>query len=114
VVAAENAIHRQHYRVRYRDWSGRQQAETFSRAADAERRKAEVETELAGGTWRDPRRGEMRLNEWAGTWIETRHDLRVTTWARLETTMRKQLLPKRVIHRMHDKGTPIAEIDPHI
>ena len=82
------------YRVRYRDWSGKQQAETFSRAADAERRKAEVETELAGGVWRDPRRGEMRLREWAADWIQTRHDLRATTWARLETTMRMQVLPR--------------------
>ena len=31
---------------------------------------------------------------WAKDWIETRHDLRATTRARLETTMRMQVLPK--------------------
>ena len=82
------------YRVRYRDWSGKQQAETFLRAYDAERRKAQIETELAGGTWTDPRRGEIRLKDWAADWIQTRHDLRPTTWARLETTMRMQVIPK--------------------
>lgn len=82
------------YRVRYRDWAGVLQSETFRRAGDAERRKAQVETELASGTWRDPRRGEIRLKDWAQTWIETRHDLRATTKSRLETTMRMQVLPK--------------------
>jgi integrase len=61
--------------------------------ADAERRKAEIETELAGGTWRDPRRAEIRLSEWAAIWVETRHDLRTTTRARLMTSMRSQVLP---------------------
>ena len=81
------------YRVRYRDESGRQHCETKMRLVDAERRKAEIEVALAGGTWRDPRRGEMRLNEWVEQWLPTRHDLRATTWARLETTMQKQVLP---------------------
>lgn len=82
------------YRVRYRDWTGRLHSETFRRAVDAERRRAEIETELAGGTWRDPRRGEIRLAEWATGWVATRHDLRATTRARLDTTMRVQVLPK--------------------
>jgi hypothetical protein len=54
------------YRVRYR---GRQRCETKMRLVDAERRKAEIEVALAGGTWRDPRRGEMRLHEWVELWI---------------------------------------------
>jgi integrase len=82
------------YRVRYRDESGRQHCETKMRLVDAERRKAEIEVALAGGTWRDPRRGVMRLHEWAELWLPTRHDLRPTTWARLETTMQKQVLPR--------------------
>jgi hypothetical protein len=48
------------YRVRYRDESGRQHCETMMRLVDDERRKAEIEVALAGGTCRDPRRGEMR------------------------------------------------------
>ena len=52
------------YRVRNRDESGKQHCETKMRLVDAERRKAEIEVALAGGTWHDPRRGEMRLREW--------------------------------------------------
>lgn len=82
------------YQVRYRDHAGKVHSETFHRMVDAERRKAELELELGNGTWLDPRRGQMRLAEWAALWIETRHDLRVTTWARLRTTMSRQVLPK--------------------
>ena len=64
------------YQLRYRDHAGRSHAETYRRLVEADRRKAEIEVELSNGTWIDPRRGEVRLAEW----VETRHDLRVTTW----------------------------------
>jgi integrase len=60
---------------------------------DVERRKAEIEVALATATWGDPGRGELSLAEWAHSWLPTRLDLRPTTWARLETTMQKQMLP---------------------
>ena len=82
------------YQVRYRDHAGKVHTETRRRLVDAERRKAELELELANGSWLDPRRGEVRLAVWAAEWIETRHDLRVTTWARLRTTMARQVLPR--------------------
>jgi hypothetical protein len=52
---------------------------TKMRLVDAERRKAEIEVALAGGTWRDPRRGDMHRREWGDEWLPTRHDLRATT-----------------------------------
>ena len=82
-----------HYKVRYRDASGKHHSETKTRLFDAERRKAEIEIALATATWRDPRRGELSFAEWAQSWLPTRFDLRPTTWARLETTMQKQVLP---------------------
>ncbi|MBA8792499.1 integrase [Friedmanniella endophytica] len=82
------------YKIRYRDHAGREHSETKRRLVDAERRKAEIETELAGGTWRDPRRGQVRLSDWAETWVVTRHDLRATTRQRLEVTLRCQVIPK--------------------
>jgi integrase len=42
----------------------------------------------------DPRRGEISLSVWAAAWVKTRHDLRPSTWARLETTLRSQVLPQ--------------------
>jgi hypothetical protein len=82
-----------HYKVRYRDASGKHHSETKTKLVDAERRKAEIEVALATVTWRDPRRGELSLAEWGNAWLPTRVDLRPTTWARLETTMKKQVLP---------------------
>ncbi|GAA1434295.1 hypothetical protein GCM10009616_28280 [Microlunatus lacustris] len=82
------------YKVRYRDGAGREHSETKRRLVDAERRRAEIELELSGGTWHDPRRGEVRLSVWAGEWLLTRHDLRPTTHARLATTLSRQVLPR--------------------
>ena len=91
------------YKVRYRDLTGMLHSETKRRLVDAERRKAEIELELAGGTWLDPRRGEIRLAVWAADWLLTRHDLRATTHARLATTLDCQVLPKF-------GSTPLAKI----
>jgi hypothetical protein len=44
------------YRVRHRDRNGANHCETKNRLIDAERRKAEIEHELATDKWRDPRR----------------------------------------------------------
>ena len=83
-----------HYKVRYRDPDGRAHGETFARRVDAERRRTEIEASLVSATWLDPRRGEITLADWARDWLPTRHDLRATTWARLETTMERQVLPR--------------------
>jgi hypothetical protein len=97
------------YRVRYRDESGRQHCETKMRLVDAERRKAEIEVALAGGTWCDPRRGEMRLNEWAELWLPTRHDLRATTSARLRPPCRSRFYRASATRRFG--RSPTAEFD---
>jgi hypothetical protein len=82
------------YRVRYRDRNGGKHCETKNRLIDAERRTAEIELELATDRWRDPRRGDIRLEDWAEQWLPTRHDLRATTFNRLKLTMAKQVLPR--------------------
>ena len=74
------------YKVRYRDHAGKAHSETKRRLVDAERRKAEIELDLADGPWRDPRRGEILLATWADEWVKTRHDLRMTR-AQLEMSM---------------------------
>ena len=74
------------YKVRYRHAAGKPHSETKRRLVDAERRKAEIELDVGNGLWRDPRRGEIRLEKWAADWSQTRHDLRLTTRTRLEIT----------------------------
>jgi hypothetical protein len=82
------------YKVVYRDPTGEKRSETLRRRVDAERRKAELELELANGSCLGRSRGEVRLAVWAAEWVETRYDLRATTWARLRTTMDRQVLPR--------------------
>ena len=82
------------YKVRYRDHAGKAHSETKRRLVDAERRKAEIELDLSQGSWHDPRRGEVRLSAWAQEWVQTRHDLRLTTRARLEISLSSQVLPR--------------------
>jgi integrase len=82
------------YKLRYRDPGGRAHSEAFPRRDDAERRRTEIEASLVSATWLDPHRGEITLVDWARDWLATRHDLRATTWARLETTMERQVLPR--------------------
>ena len=82
------------YKIRYRDHAGREHSETRRRLVDAERRKAELEVQLASGSWRDPRRGDIDLSVWASDWVLTRHDLRASTLARLQMTMSGQVLPR--------------------
>ena len=71
----------------------KEHCETKVRLVDAERRKAEIEVALAGGTWR-PASGRYAAPRVGEQWLPTRHDLRATTWARLETTMQKQVVPR--------------------
>ena len=82
------------YKVRYRDAAGKPHSETKRRLVDAERRKAEIELDVGSGLWRDPRRGEIRLEKWAAEWIQTRHDLSLTTRTLLEITLKVQVLPR--------------------
>lgn len=82
------------YKIRYRDHAGREHSETRRRLVDAERRKAELEVQLASGSWRDPRRGDIHLSAWASDWVLTRHDLRASTLARLQMTLSGQVLPR--------------------
>ena len=72
------------------------------RLADAERRKSEIEHELATATWHDPRRGDVSLRAWVAGWLPTRHDLRATTRVRLEVTMNHQVLPRFGDIRLND------------
>jgi hypothetical protein len=78
-----------HYKVPYRDATGKHHSETKTRLVGAERRKAEIEVA------RDRNVAILGADfaEWARAWLPTRFDLRPTTWARLESTMQKQVLP---------------------
>lgn len=60
------------YAVQYRDKEGRQRTETFTRLKDAERRKSEVEVELASGRYISPRAAKIAFEDWYRRWESAR------------------------------------------
>ncbi len=72
------------YQVRHPDGAGGlvTAPRTFATRAEAERHLAAIETDQSRGTWSDPRRGRIRLDEWAEQWWATTVNLRPSTRAR--------------------------------
>lgn len=60
--------------LRWRDHEGTPRNKSFTRKADADRQKAEVETELARGTYIDPDAGMIRFREYAEKWRQSQFD----------------------------------------
>lgn len=60
------------YRVNYRDPSGSQRSKTFKRRRDAERFRSEVATDIARGSYRDPKSGRVTFKQYAEEWRSLR------------------------------------------
>jgi integrase len=65
--------HGMRWRVRYVDPAGRERGKSFARKADAEKFKATTEADLIRGTWADPSKGRVLLQEYAADWLASRH-----------------------------------------
>src|SRR5580765_7484882 len=81
------------WRARYRGPDHRERSKTFERKVDADRWLSAQTSAIDRGTWLDPARSAVSLADWAADWVQTRHDLRETTRARLQTTLSVQVLP---------------------
>ena len=81
------------FKVRYRDPDGRAHRETFARRDDAVRRRTEIEASLVSATWLDPAGARSRWPTGRRTGCPPGTTC-ATTWARLETTTERQLLPR--------------------
>jgi len=90
------------YQARYRDPEGidRPAPYTFANKTDADRWLTQVDAEIIKGTWRDPDRGRIKLDEYLPEWISQRPGLRPRTvdlyrwlYAKyIEPTLRDHLL----------------------
>jgi integrase len=80
------------YQARYRDPAGQSHAATCETKADAGRFLAEACTELARGTWIDPRLGHTTLRDYAEPWLEVR-DVRPRTRELYAGQLRNHILP---------------------
>jgi hypothetical protein len=67
---------------------------TFLTKADANRRLALAEADLARGEWSDPRLGQTTVAEWADRWLSTIVDLKPKTQAWYEAMLRTHVLPE--------------------
>lgn len=69
------------WQIRYRGMDGRLRShdQTFSRKSEAERALSLIEAQILRGEWTDPRRGKVKLADYASAWIAQRPGLRVRT-----------------------------------
>lgn len=82
------------YRVRYRDTSGRQRAQTFRRLTDAKVSLDALRTDVRRKEWSDPALGREKLETFVEGWLKGRTDLERTTRDRDATLLRVHILPK--------------------
>lgn len=79
--------------VRWRDpATGKERTKTFTRATDARTFKVQVEHEINRGIYLDRSRGKTPFEEVAADWIESKVNLRLSTWTRDESYLRNHLV----------------------
>jgi integrase len=83
------------WQARYFDQDGEYQTapSTFATKAEAAHFLATVETDMARGSWRNPRAGEITFAEWAQEYTHGAHHKRATTRNRDRNILRAHLLP---------------------
>jgi integrase len=83
------------WQARYFDQEGEYHAapSTFATKAEAARFLATVEADMARGTWRDPRAGDITFARWAQEYMDSAHHKRATTRTRDRNVLRAHLLP---------------------
>ena len=81
------------WEARYRDPLGGQRTRTFHTKADAKAFLANVETNIARGTWRDEGRSRAKFSRVAAQWLASNPTKRATTYARDATVIRTHLDP---------------------
>ena len=81
------------YQVRWRDPAGRQRTKSFKRKTDAKQFANRVEVEMQRGTYVDPQLGKLLFSDWAHEWLQTKINLRASSWTRDESYLRNHVMP---------------------
>src|SRR5215207_9305451 len=79
--------------VMYYDRAGRLKSEVAANKAWAEMRRGELERALTIGIYSDPALAKATVNEIAEKWLDTRHDLRRSTWWKYRGILDNHVLP---------------------
>lgn len=83
-----------HWYLRYRDPHGRQRVKVFDRKVDAQREATSIESSKLAGTFIDPRRAAITLEQWAPHWLASQGHLKESTRDRYAGIVRHRILPR--------------------
>lgn len=78
--------------VRWRDPAGRERAKTFLKVTDARAFKTQIEHEVQRGLYIDRDFGKTPFGECAVGWLESKVDLRRSSWSRDESYLRNHVM----------------------
>ncbi|MEY2569022.1 MAG: hypothetical protein QOE35_3551 [Actinomycetota bacterium] len=81
------------WRARYRSPDGRERSKTFARRVDADQFLAQVEVDKARGSWIDPTRAQISVEDWAARWFATTTHLKPKTRYGYASLLRSRILP---------------------
>ena len=81
------------WQTRWRDPAGRQRTKSFRRKSDAKQFANRVEVEKERGTYVDPQLGKLLFADWAHEWLQTKMNLRASSWTRDESYLRNHVMP---------------------
>lgn len=82
------------YMVMYYDKAGKQRSELASTQTRADARRVELEAALATGTYVDPAAAKVKFVDMAEKWLESRSDLRQSTWWKYRGLLDNHVLPR--------------------
>ncbi|WP_307849529.1 tyrosine-type recombinase/integrase [Qaidamihabitans albus] len=80
--------------MRYYDRAGKLKSEVSPNKERAESRRTELEASLSAGTYVDPGLAKVTFAEIAEKWLDTRHDLKQSTWWKYRGLLDNHVNPK--------------------
>lgn len=93
MISVRNTKSGRRYDVRMRDPSGRVYTRTFSTKREAETFAARERADRSRGSWVDPRRGTITVEEWSARWLDQRPNLRIRTRELYMGLLNRHILP---------------------
>jgi integrase len=90
------------WRAHFRDPAGKQCNRTFARREDAQRYLIGVEQSKLSGSYVDPARGRVTVEQWAEQWLATKLDVKPSTHERYAGIVRTHVVPRWGSTRLAD------------
>ncbi len=82
------------WQVRWRDPNGKQRTKSFKRKTEARQFAKRVQVEMEQRSYVDPQLGKTLFGDWAEEWLQSKINLRASSWARDESYLRNHVQPE--------------------